>query len=94
MLNLKVAIDLALRDFYESYVERGIIKNYSIHVDVGNLNSSTKRNNLNNTLQGSVSFTFFDPGPDRLVRLDLNNLINNIKQFTDSYDIIIINTTI
>ncbi len=94
VFNLKVAIDLALRDFFESYVERGIIKNYSIHVDVGNLNSSTKRNNLNNTLQGSVSFTFFDPGPDRLVRLDLNNLINNIKQFTDSNDISIINTTI
>ena len=92
--NLKASIELSLREFFNDYIEREIIKNFSIFVDVGNLKNSSKENILNNTLQGTVSFTLFDPGPDRFVRLDLNNLINSIKQFTDSNDINIINTTI
>lgn len=94
LFNLKAIVDLALKDFFESYVERGIIKRFSVDVDLANLNSKTKENLLNNTLQGTVSFTFFDPGPENFVQLDLNSLINNIKQFTDSNDINIINTTI
>jgi len=94
LFNLKSSVDLALRNFFESYIKRGIIKRYSIHVDVANLNSVTKENYLNNILRGSVNFMFYDPGPESFVQLDLNNLINSIKQFTNSNDINIINTTI
>ncbi len=92
--NLKATINLALRNFFENYIERGIIKRFSIDVDIANLNNKSKENLLNNIVQGTVSFTLFDPGPESFVQLDLNSLINNIKQFTDSNNINIINTTI
>jgi hypothetical protein len=93
-LNLKVELDQALKAYFEEYIERGIIKRYSTYVDIANLNSKNSNSILNNRINGTISFTLFGPGPDNFVQLDINNLINNIKEFTNSNDINIINSTI
>ena len=94
LFNLKSTVDAKLRELFDSFIDKGFIKNYSIYVDLLNLDKNSEKNYLNNTLQGTVSFSFFDPGPDNVIQLDINNLINSINKFTDSNDIDIINTTI
>ena len=94
LFNLKSAVDSKLRELLDSFIDKGFIKNYSVHVDLLNLDKNSERNYLNNTIQGTINFSLFDPGPDSIIQLDINNLINSINKFTDSNDIDIINTTI
>ena len=94
LLNLKAVVDIRLKELLDSYIELGFIKNYSVYIDIANLDKNTESNYLNNILQGTISLSLFDPGPDNIIQLDINNLINNINKFTNSNDINIINTTI
>ena len=94
IFNLKSTVDFKLRELFNNFIDQGFIKRYSIYVDVLNLDKNSEKNYLNNTIQGTISFSLFDPGPDSIIQLDINNLINSINKFTDSNDIDIINTTI
>tara|TARA_B000000557_G_scaffold85022_1_gene68257 strand:- start:252 stop:3476 length:3225 start_codon:yes stop_codon:yes gene_type:complete len=94
LFNSKVQISLALENYLSRLIEDEVIKNYSVYVDIADLDKSSETNYLNNIVHGQISISLFDAGPDNFINLNINNLINNIKQFTNQNEVDIINNTI
>ena len=85
---------VSLENILQKFVDEKIIKTFSVYVDIADLNRSSNYNYINNIVHGEISFSLFDIGPDNFVSLDINKILNNIKQFTSTNNINIINNTI
>ena len=92
--NIKTALLVSLENILQKFVDEKIIKTFSVYVDIADLNRSSNYNYINNIVHGEISFSLFDIGPDNFVSLDINKILNNIKQFTSTNNINIINNTI
>lgn len=94
LFNLKSSLLISLEEYLGNYINEGIIKNYSIYIDVADLDRRFNENYLNNIINGEISIQLFGKENNNLVRLDINKLINNINDFTSEQDVNIINNTI
>lgn len=90
--NAKAKILLVLNDFFDDYVQRNVIKNYYVDVNITNFDK-TKVEKLEYTLTGNVGFTLFgeNQGDDLFLKLSLNSLINDVSDFTEGNNINILN---
>jgi hypothetical protein len=90
--NAKANLLATLNTFFQDYVQRGVIKNYFVDVNISNFDK-TKLEKLEHTISGNVGFSLFgeNQSEDLFLRLSLNNLINDITSFTEENNIDILN---
>jgi hypothetical protein len=92
--NLKTQVSLIIEQFLQTYVDRNIIKEFYVNLSLAELNSeSSIKDNLENTLSGTIGFSLYDSTLNEgfLTSIDLNNLLNDINDFTEGNNVNIIN---
>mgnify|MGYP001185321791 FL=1 len=94
LFNTKSILLLSLETLLQSFVDEGMIKDFSVYVDIADLDKQSEFNYVNSIIFGEISFSLFDIGSNNTVVLDINKLLNNIKEFTSDNSVNIINTTI
>ena len=84
-----------LTNFFEEYLANGIIKNYFIDIDILSTEKSQKQK-LENTISGVVGISFFGDNinEETFTNIKLDNLINDINDFTEETNNPIININI
>ena len=88
---LDLSLEEVLSDFFQSYVSRNIIKDFYVNVNVIN-SEINKSNSLKHIFKGEVGFSLFgNKTSDRFINLSIDNLINQINDFTEDNSINIIN---
>lgn len=92
--NLKGQVSLIIEQFLQTYVDRRIIKEFYVDLSLSELNSkSSIKDNLENTLSGAIGLSLYDnsSNEDFLININLNNLLNDINDFTEENNVNIIN---
>lgn len=92
--NLKGQVSLIIEQFLQTYVDRRIIKEFYVDLSLSELNSeSSIKDNLENTLSGVIGLSLYDnsSNEDFLININLNNLLNDINDFTEENNVNIIN---
>lgn len=90
--NTKSQIEFAISDFFEEYKQNNLIEDYLVDLSIIDQNKS-KNEKFENIITGKVAITFIGNRSDEdfIVNLRLDNLINNINDFTQENNISIIN---
>lgn len=92
--NAKANLLITLNTFFQDYVQRGIIKNYFVDVNISNFDK-TKIEKLEHTISGNIGFSLFGENQSEglFLTLSLNNIINDITSFTEENNIDILNVS-
>jgi len=92
LANTRAQLSIELTNFFDNYRQSGIIKNYFVDIPITNLNK-TNLEDLEHTISGNVGFSLFGDNlnEDFFQNIQINNLINNVNDFTDENNIGIIN---
>lgn len=82
IVNVKAIINLTLIQFFEDLVDRNVIRDYSIDLNF----IETRRiveDKYNNILRGTIAVSLYGQPDNNIINLDLENLLNDIKDFTE-----------
>lgn len=90
--NPKTLLIPALETLMQEYVDSGLIRNFYVDLRIEDA-AKARQEKLDNMISGEIGVSFFgEPdNSDVLSRINLNNLISNVNDFTNSNNINIIN---
>ena len=81
-VNIKALINVILINFFEALVDANIIRDYVI--DLNLIETKTEiSDKYNNILRGTIAVSLFGQPDNNIINLDLENLLNDIKDFTE-----------
>lgn len=92
--DIKNEVQNLISGLLETFVVSGAIKNYFVDLDILNSALNNDSNKTENLLQGSVGISLFGKSDSNIVSINLDNVINRVKDFTEENNINIINVTL
>ena len=88
--NIVALLNIKLRTLLNNYKSLNIIKDFIVNISLDE-SSKSFNDKLNNIFRGKVGISFFGESDSAMTEINLNNIMNDLKDFTGSLTLDIIN---